>query len=82
MHLINNKKFGIDKRMPTTDYSNTQRTRRLRELKSLSSASAKSRGARDNTTQMSIKIGGISNKTKTQSGLINYNCGKSLTCVL
>jgi hypothetical protein len=71
--------------MPTGDYSNTQRIKRLREIKSLSTASEKSRGARDNTMQLAIRLGGIlQKKENASSGAISYTCGNDinngLTC--
>jgi len=71
--------------MPTGDYSNTQRIKRLREIKSLSTASTKSGGARDNTMQLAIRLGGVLQiKENASSGAISYTCGNDinngLTC--
>ena len=58
--------------MPTEDYSNTSRTSKLRQRASLKGLNKVAR-ALDYDTQLSMKLGGVVEKTKNSSG-ISYDC--------
>lgn len=58
--------------MPTEDYSNSSRTAKLRQKASLKGLGKVAR-ALDYDTQLSMKLGGVVQKTKNSSG-ITYDC--------
>ena len=64
-------------RMPTEDYSNTTRIARLRQIGDLKGLNKVAR-ALDNTTQLSMKLGGVKRIIKVPVGL-GSDCGKCVT---